>query len=62
MRFIGCKNMIYASSSSVYGNNKKVPFSEIDSVDNPISPYAATKKAGELLCHTYYHLYNFDIS
>ena len=43
--------MIFASSSSVYGNNKKVPFSEEDSVDNPISPYAATKKTGELLCH-----------
>ncbi|QVK17118.1 SDR family NAD(P)-dependent oxidoreductase [Mycoplasmatota bacterium] len=51
---------IFASSSSLYGNNKKVPFSELDSVDNPISPYAATKKSGEVLCHTYYHLY--DIS
>ncbi len=47
---------IFASSSSVYGNNKKVPFSEGDNVDFPISPYAATKKAGELLCHTYHHL------
>jgi UDP-glucuronate 4-epimerase len=53
--------MIFASSSSVYGNNIKVPFSESDVVDNPISPYAASKKAGELLCHTYHHLYNFDI-
>jgi len=61
MKKNGCKKMIFASSSSVYGNNKKVPFSENDSVDNPISPYAATKKAGELLCHTYHHLYNFDI-
>jgi UDP-glucuronate 4-epimerase len=47
---------IFASSSSVYGNNKKVPFSEDDNVDFPISPYAATKKAGELLCYTYHHL------
>jgi UDP-glucuronate 4-epimerase len=53
--------IIFASSSSVYGNNKKVPFSETDIVDYPISPYAATKKAGELLCHTFHHLYNLDI-
>ena len=53
--------LIFASSSSVYGNNKKVPFSETDNVDFPISPYASSKKAGELLCHTYHHLYNFDI-
>jgi UDP-glucuronate 4-epimerase len=50
-------HLIFASSSSVYGNNKKVPFSETDPVDHPISPYAATKKAGELMCHTYHHLY-----
>jgi UDP-glucuronate 4-epimerase len=54
--------MLFASSSSIYGNNKKVPFSETDNVDNPISPYASTKKSGELLCHVYHHLYNFDIS
>jgi len=48
---------VFASSSSVYGNNKKVPFSEDDNVDFPISPYAATKKAGELICHTYHHLH-----
>ena len=53
--------MIFASSSSVYGNNTKVPFSETDNVDYPISPYAASKKAGELLCHTYHSLYRFDI-
>ncbi len=47
---------IFASSSSVYGNNRKVPFSENDPVDHPISPYASTKKAGELICHTYHHL------
>jgi len=61
MKENGCKKMIFASSSSVYGNNKKLPFSEDDNVDCPISPYAATKKAGELLCYTYHHLYNFDI-
>lgn len=51
------KNFVYASSSSVYGNNKKQPFSETDSVDTPISPYAATKKATELLAHVYSHIY-----
>ncbi|HWQ89323.1 MAG TPA: GDP-mannose 4,6-dehydratase [Desulfitobacteriaceae bacterium] len=51
---------VFASSSSVYGNNKKVPFSENDIVDFPISPYAATKKSGELLCHTYHHLYGIN--
>jgi UDP-glucuronate 4-epimerase len=55
------KKMIFASSSSVYGNNKKVPFSENDNVDFPVSPYAASKKSGELLCHTFHHLYNLDI-
>lgn len=53
---------IFASSSSVYGNNKKVPFSENDMVDKPISPYASTKKSGELLCHTYHHLFNINIA
>ncbi len=53
---------IFGSSSSVYGNNEKVPFSEGDSVDFPISPYAATKKAGELICHTYHHLYGISIT
>ncbi len=52
----GVKKFIFASSSSVYGNNKKVPFAESDPVDLPISPYASTKKAGELICHTYHHL------
>jgi len=61
MKKNGVKKMIFASSSSVYGNNNKTPFSETDTVDNPISPYAASKKAGELLCHTYHHLYDFDI-
>jgi UDP-glucuronate 4-epimerase len=51
------RHLIYASSSSVYGNNDKVPFSEQDRVDFPISLYAATKKANELMAHTYSHLY-----
>lgn len=51
------KNFIYASSSSVYGNNKKLPFSETDSVDTPISPYAATKKATELMAHVFSHVH-----
>lgn len=53
----GVENFVYASSSSVYGNNKKVPFSVKDNVDHPISLYAATKKANELVAHTYSHLY-----
>ncbi|MDQ3750925.1 MAG: GDP-mannose 4,6-dehydratase [Acidobacteriota bacterium] len=52
------KQFIFGSSSSVYGNNKKIPFSEDDKISHPISPYAATKAAGELLCHTYSHLYD----
>ncbi|MBN1787177.1 MAG: GDP-mannose 4,6-dehydratase [Sedimentisphaerales bacterium] len=56
------KKFIFGSSSSVYGNNEKIPFSETDNVDFPISPYAATKKAGELLCHTYSHLYDIDMT
>jgi len=52
------EHFIYASSSSVYGANKKIPFSESDSVDHPVSLYAATKKSNELLAHTYSHLYN----
>lgn len=55
------KKFIFGSSSSVYGNNKKVPFSEDDNVDLPISPYAATKKAGELICNTYHHLYDISV-
>ncbi|OFW63126.1 MAG: epimerase [Actinobacteria bacterium RBG_19FT_COMBO_36_27] len=53
--------LIFASSSSVYGGNKKLPFSEEDNVDHPVSPYAATKKACELICYTYYDLYNIAI-
>ncbi len=61
MRNFDVNKLIFASSSSVYGNNKKIPFSETDNVDNPISPYAATKKAGELICHTYHHLFGMNI-
>ena len=53
----GVQGFVFASSSSVYGNNDKVPFAEDDNVDHPISPYAATKKAGELIGHTYWHLH-----
>lgn len=58
----GCRHtqvqhLVYASSSSVYGGNTKMPFSEHDSVDHPVSLYAATKKANELMAHTYSHLY-----
>lgn len=56
------KKLVFASSSSVYGNNPTVPFKVTDKVDNPISPYAATKKAGELLCHTHHHLYDVNIA
>lgn len=59
---IGCKRFSFASSSSVYGNNKKVPFAESDNVDHPISPYAATKKSGELICHAYSHLHGMAIA
>jgi Nucleoside-diphosphate-sugar epimerases len=52
------RQFVFGSSSSVYGVNSKIPFSEDDKVQNPISPYAATKAAGELLCHTYSHLYD----
>jgi UDP-glucuronate 4-epimerase len=52
----GINRFIFGSSSSVYGNNEKVPFSEEDSVDRPISPYAATKRACEILAHSYHHL------
>lgn len=56
-RFYPVKHLIYASSSSVYGGNRKIPFSENDNVDHPISLYAATKKSNELMAHTYSHLF-----
>ncbi|WP_157893287.1 NAD-dependent epimerase [Salegentibacter sediminis] len=58
-RNYGIQHLIYASSSSVYGQNKKVPFSTEDAVDHPISLYAATKKSNELMAFTYSHLYGF---
>ncbi len=54
--------VLFASSSSVYGGNAKVPFAEDDFVDHPVSPYAATKKAGELLCHAWCHLHGMNIA
>jgi UDP-glucuronate 4-epimerase len=53
----GIEALVFGSSSSVYGNTDRIPFSEDDPVGRPISPYAATKRAGELLCHTYHHLF-----
>src|SRR5882672_9477360 len=57
----GVAKFIFGSSSSVYGNNAKLPFSEKDEVDRPISPYAATKRAGEILCATYHELYRLNV-
>lgn len=57
-RYNPVDHLVYASSSSVYGSNKKVPFEETDFVDNPVSLYATTKKSNELMAHTYSHLYN----
>ena len=59
-RHFEISRLVYASSSSVYGGNKKVPFSEEDPVDHPVSLYAATKKANELMTHAYTHLYGFQ--
>ena len=61
MKARAIEKLVFASSSSIYGNNKKMPFSEDDPVDNPISPYAFTKKACELMNYTFHHLYNIDI-
>ncbi|MGL5936286.1 MAG: GDP-mannose 4,6-dehydratase [Cetobacterium sp.] len=61
MRRTGTKKILAASSSSVYGNNESVPFKETDVVDFAISPYAASKKANEVLAHTYHHLFNIDV-
>jgi len=58
----GVKNFVFASSSSVYGGSTSTYFSEDENVDNPVSPYAATKKACELLAYTYHHLYNLNVS
>jgi len=56
------KKLIYASSSSVYGNTDKIPFSVDDNVDNPVSLYAATKKTNELMAYTYHHLYDIPVT
>ncbi len=58
----GTGNLVYASSSSVYGANRKVPFAEEDRVDRPVSLYAATKVANELMAHTYHHLYGIPVT
>jgi UDP-glucuronate 4-epimerase len=58
----GIKNFIFASSSSVYGENQRVPFTEKDLDIQPISPYGVTKRAGELLCYSYHHLYGMNIA
>src|SRR5688572_29018601 len=61
-RAIDCRRLDFASSSSVYCNNTQIPFSEDDPVHQPISPYAATKRAGELVCQTYAHVFNIRIA
>lgn len=61
MKEFKVRKMIFASSSSIYGNNEKIPYSETDNVDFPISPYAASKKASELVTHVFHHLYDIDI-
>jgi UDP-glucuronate 4-epimerase len=58
----GVERFVFGSSSSVYGNNDKVPFAESDPADRPISPYGATKKAGEVLCHAFHHLYGMHVA
>ncbi len=58
----GAYTFLFGSSSSVYGINSKVPFSEEDPITCPVSPYAATKRAGELLCYTYHHLYGLKVT
>lgn len=62
MRRAGVKKMVFGSSSSVYGNGASPPFRESEPGDMPLSPYAASKRAAELLAHTYHHLYNMDIA
>jgi UDP-glucuronate 4-epimerase len=61
-RNFGVKNIVFASSSSVYGDNAKIPFSTSDRTDNPVSLYAATKKSCELMAHTYSHLFDLNIT
>ncbi|MCA8962247.1 MAG: GDP-mannose 4,6-dehydratase [Planctomycetes bacterium] len=61
-RKAGIRTFVFASSSSVYGERTETPFRVTDPVDRPVSPYAATKRAGELIAHTYHHLYGMDIA
>ncbi len=61
-REFGTKSFVFASSSSVYGGNRKVPFSEEDRVETPISPYSVTKRAGELFCYSYHRLFDINIT
>ncbi len=61
-RKAGVKRFVFASSSSVYGNRDEVPFRELDSTDQPLSPYGASKKAGEAICYTYHHLYGMAVA
>ena len=61
-RHHGCRHLVYASSSSVYGGNTKLPFSVQDRTDHPISLYAATKRANELMAHSYSHLYHLPVT
>lgn len=61
-RAYGVRNFVFASSSSVYGAGSRIPFTEEDPADRPLSPYAATKRAGELLCYNYHHLYRIPIT
>ncbi len=61
-RHNGCEHLVFASTSSVYGANRKLPFSEHDNTDHPVSLYAATKKANELMAHTYSHLFGLPVT
>jgi UDP-glucuronate 4-epimerase len=58
----GVRNVVFASSSSVYGNQASLPFRETDNTDRPLSPYGATKKAGEVMCHAYHDVYGISVS
>lgn len=62
MRKAGVRRLLFGSSSSVYGGSRDVPFREDQPADRPVSPYAATKRAGEVLCHAYHHLHGFDVA
>lgn len=61
-RHAECRTIVFASSSSVYGNSRAIPFTEDDPADQPISPYASTKRAAELICHSYSHLFGLSIA